>query len=504
MQYLSDSQTFPANQVDLKKTFEITLIRPAWNSGYITANSLTYPPTALHLCDCQYKPLGSTGVGEGIHCTPRHIGVKDDVSLTSASAKDTTTKSTNYCITQPTYSIYFKQNTKQKAHKAKFMQQPLVGYTDAAEKFHRENTGSMSKHHPTISSANQGKEDLGLNMPVASKMFLENQVLEFDGITDEVVKVNDDQDGVQDPHLTEDLHLHRPEEESIVSGGEGDVVAVVDQAICEGEDRVIMEMEGRSQLQSNKERGPKEEEEEEVKNVNVIQASFKQPDTFSPSNLPLSSTFAGGAATRRETEKRRKYSELMTNFIFIPVTIETSGTWGIEGLNFIKEIDQRISRVSQNTKSKIYSIPDPANQYLPATRKCGFHPRNITSRDGARGDISYLSFGSKIKGFRLGTVVESAAAYNRVSYQQQLHCQEISRVPMLTPDLIYKFETVIECIAEIGISDQVRIFIYTSVPGTIPSNLIIESALCEVSVDPTLCNSASSIIHYSLRRSPPL
>ena len=30
---------------------------------------------------------------------------------------------------------------------------------------------------------------------------------------------------------------------------------------------------------------------------------------------------------------------------------------------------------------------------------------------------------------------------------------------MLTHGLIYKFETVIECIAEIGISDQVRIFI---------------------------------------------
>ncbi|PSN37235.1 hypothetical protein C0J52_17946 [Blattella germanica] len=115
----------------------------------------------------------------------------------------------------------------------------------------------------------------------------------------------------------------------------------------------------------------------------------------------------------------------MNNFIFIPVTIETSGTWSIEGLNFIKEISQHISRF---TKSKIYSIPDPANQYHPSTRKYGFHPRDITSRDGAGGDISYLSFGAKIKGFRLGTVVESAAAYNRVSYQQQLHCQEIINI----------------------------------------------------------------------------
>ncbi|PSN34462.1 hypothetical protein C0J52_25013 [Blattella germanica] len=79
-------------------------------------------------------------------------------------------------------------------------------------------------------------------------------------------------------------------------------------------------------------------------------------DTFAPSNLPLSSTFAQGAVTRREIEKRRKYRELMKNFTFIPVTIETSGTWGIEGLNFIKEIGQRISRVSQNSKSTAFLI----------------------------------------------------------------------------------------------------------------------------------------------------
>ncbi|PSN52521.1 hypothetical protein C0J52_14321 [Blattella germanica] len=130
-------------------------------------------------------------------------------------------------------------------------------------------------------------------------------------------------------------------------------------------------------------------------------------NTFAPSNLPLSSTVAGGAATRRETEKRRKYSELMNNFIFIPVTIETSGTWGIEGLNFIKEIGQRINRVSQNPKSTAFLI-----QRISITLQ-RFHPRDITSRDGAGGDISSLSFGAKIKDFRLGTVVESAAAYNR-------------------------------------------------------------------------------------------
>ncbi|PSN35051.1 hypothetical protein C0J52_24067 [Blattella germanica] len=38
------------------------------------------------------------------------------------------------------------------------------------------------------------------------------------------------------------------------------------------------------------------------------------------------------------------------------VTIETSGTWGIEGLNFVKEIGQRTSRVSQNTKSTAFLI----------------------------------------------------------------------------------------------------------------------------------------------------
>ncbi|PSN58219.1 hypothetical protein C0J52_05978 [Blattella germanica] len=46
----------------------------------------------------------------------------------------------------------------------------------------------------------------------------------------------------------------------------------------------------------------------------------------------------------------------MNNFICTPATIETSGTWGNEGLNFIKEIGQRISRVSQNPKSTAFLI----------------------------------------------------------------------------------------------------------------------------------------------------
>jgi hypothetical protein len=33
------------------------------------------------------------------------------------------------------------------------------------------------------------------------------------------------------------------------------------------------------------------------------------------------------------------------------------------------------------------------------------------------------------------------------------------QVPMLVPGLTYKFETVAECIAEVGVTDQVRIFI---------------------------------------------
>jgi Bardet-Biedl syndrome 1 protein len=33
------------------------------------------------------------------------------------------------------------------------------------------------------------------------------------------------------------------------------------------------------------------------------------------------------------------------------------------------------------------------------------------------------------------------------------------QVPMLVPGLSYKFETVAECIAEVGVTDQVRIFV---------------------------------------------
>ena len=59
---------------------------------------------------------------------------------------------------------------------------------------------------------------------------------------------------------------------------------------------------------------------------------FTTRDTFAPSYLHLTSKEIGAAAKLGEEEKCKKYDFLNDNFIFIPISVETSGVWGPQGL----------------------------------------------------------------------------------------------------------------------------------------------------------------------------
>ena len=52
-----------------------------------------------------------------------------------------------------------------------------------------------------------------------------------------------------------------------------------------------------------------------------------------------------------ETKKRAKYSTLAIAHEFVPVAIETLGTWGSEGLAFIKEVGKRIAVVTGDQRA---------------------------------------------------------------------------------------------------------------------------------------------------------
>ena len=62
---------------------------------------------------------------------------------------------------------------------------------------------------------------------------------------------------------------------------------------------------------------------------------------------------AGFAASLREEEKSKHYQEL-TNYMFIPVAVETYGAWGQQGLKFIKEIGRKMRDVTGEKRSTFF------------------------------------------------------------------------------------------------------------------------------------------------------
>jgi hypothetical protein len=75
------------------------------------------------------------------------------------------------------------------------------------------------------------------------------------------------------------------------------------------------------------------------------------PDTLAPSHLQRSSTEAGTAALESEAKKVSKYASLAVVHEFVPVAIETLGTWGAAGLSFINEVGRKIASVSGDMRA---------------------------------------------------------------------------------------------------------------------------------------------------------
>jgi hypothetical protein len=66
-------------------------------------------------------------------------------------------------------------------------------------------------------------------------------------------------------------------------------------------------------------------------------------DTLAPSHLHQSSDAAGGAALAAEKRKIAKYTNLARDFHFVPIAVETLGSFGPAALSFLKDLGRRIS-----------------------------------------------------------------------------------------------------------------------------------------------------------------
>lgn len=80
------------------------------------------------------------------------------------------------------------------------------------------------------------------------------------------------------------------------------------------------------------------------------------PDTFAASHISSTSQLAGAAANTAESSKKLKYNGLPQNVDFVPIGIETSGSWGEEGLNFVKQLGRRIATVTKDPRSGTFLL----------------------------------------------------------------------------------------------------------------------------------------------------
>jgi hypothetical protein len=79
-------------------------------------------------------------------------------------------------------------------------------------------------------------------------------------------------------------------------------------------------------------------------------------DTFAPSYVLKTSSSPGAAARMAEEEKKKKYDFLTDRFVFVPVAMETTGIFGQEGLQFIRQIGQRITAITGEERATSFLI----------------------------------------------------------------------------------------------------------------------------------------------------
>ena len=67
----------------------------------------------------------------------------------------------------------------------------------------------------------------------------------------------------------------------------------------------------------------------------------KRPDTFAKSNLLLATDGAGLVADQAASNKRRLYSELCQSHFFVPIAVESTGSFGQDAMRFFHELARR-------------------------------------------------------------------------------------------------------------------------------------------------------------------
>jgi hypothetical protein len=70
------------------------------------------------------------------------------------------------------------------------------------------------------------------------------------------------------------------------------------------------------------------------------------PDTFAKSLLQNTATHACAAADTAAHKKVTKYAHLATTHMFVPISVETGGSWSVQAVEFVQNLGERISEVT--------------------------------------------------------------------------------------------------------------------------------------------------------------
>ena len=74
-------------------------------------------------------------------------------------------------------------------------------------------------------------------------------------------------------------------------------------------------------------------------------------DTLCQTYVTQCSKHPGAGADSRENGKTLKYVELAEKYCFVPVGVETLGSWGTKGHKLIKEIENKVAEVTGEKRS---------------------------------------------------------------------------------------------------------------------------------------------------------
>jgi len=73
-------------------------------------------------------------------------------------------------------------------------------------------------------------------------------------------------------------------------------------------------------------------------------------DTVAQLYLPVTKTSSGGAAEAAAERKSAKYIQLAQTYTFIPIAVETLGPVNSVGLQFLSDLERRITQVSSDLR----------------------------------------------------------------------------------------------------------------------------------------------------------